>query len=234
MSVLIAFATGGRPRTSYVMQAALELALPEPVRKSVGIEIHAVRWKKDTTTAFAHKDVLGAYPAKAYDMVLSDYHEKHGEYPEYFFTLDDDCIAGRDTYARMMVILDAHPDIGLIGAWNDQSERGRGAVGLVQHKMGEDLLQMDDDGEPFCVGGAMHAIPRRTIEAVVAKSSDGLLYPQVIRREDEGLTARVRDLGLHAVLALTIPIALLPDDEIDPNYRNWILAQHGVAVNGAR
>jgi len=231
MTGLLAFATGGRPLTSGIMQKALHMATREVDRSQ--LEIVGVRWQNDTAVRTPFRVICepNCHAGRAYNLALRHFTLRHGELPEFFFTMDDDALVGTQTLDRMRAILDADHRIGLLGAWNDMSERGRGLVEVVQHRLGEDMVQTDRGGAPFCVGGALHAIPRRALERMAAEVipagapvKPGDVYLEEVRREDEALGRRIAHLGMTTAIALTVPVGLLPDDGVDPEYRTRINA----------
>lgn len=212
---LIAFPTGGRPLTSHVMQQALKLAL---IDRS-DVEVTCIRWREDTETLFPTIDVPNITPGAAFNLALANFVVKWGDIPEVFITMNDDTVIGMQTIDRLGAIAFADPQIGVLGAWNDLSERGRGQLMTLNHGMGSDIIQY---GEDFCVGGALHLIPKRAISRFY---KDEMLYPETLRREDEYFCNKVRT-SMKAVLATTVPIALLPDDKLNPWYRDAIITMH--------
>jgi len=218
--LLVSIATGMRPSTAQIALKALELSLkslPVHVPAVRSAEIHVVCWDGNEVPYYPYG--LGGRSA-AWQVrhgpkaeCLNSSLERYGKLPEWWLTLDDDAVIGERTVPALMSILEVDPSVGLVGAWNDLSEPDRGVlVPQAGHQV--------QYGVNFCVGGALHLIPRRTLETV------GSYDAALVRHEDAEYSARVRAAGMHAVLVRDVAVALLPDDGVVPSYRDRILAMH--------
>lgn len=222
---LISVATGRRPRTAEVSLKAMWLHIRDRVLDEKVIEFHVVRWDKTGPEMDGPRNLWleGGGKPQCLNLSLETFKREHdGELPRTWFTLDDDAVWGMGLTERMEAVLAQDERIGLLGAANEGMERGRGSVQMINtgHEIcGSEEVQYGTD---FCVGGATHAIPRRTLEQIPK-------YPDVWpRREDELLTQQVRVLGMQACIARTISVAMLPDDRVDPEYRSYLLKRHYV------
>jgi GT2 family glycosyltransferase len=141
----------------------------------------------------------------------------YGKNPEWWITLDDDTVVGEMTIPNLIDVCAMDDSLGLIGAWNDHSERTPERGNLV--RLGDHTVQYDKGGNPFCVGGALHMIPKRALDRVGP-------YADMPRHEDAEYSERIRLSGMSAVLVRTIPVAVLPDDQVVASYRDRIKAMH--------
>lgn len=157
-------------------------------------------------------EVPGGSRAEVHNSALEYWRIKHeGDIPDVWFAVDDDIVPCQNMFDRMEAVLEADPDIFLLGAWNDGSQRQENGVthGWEGLKAGE-IIQY---GVDFNVGGAVQAIPKRAIEQI------GVYDPMMVWLEDHDYTQRVRAAGKHAAIARTIFAVVLKDDGDDPNYR---------------
>lgn len=208
MNVLVSMSAGRRPKTAQASIDALRLMDPWLVE-----HLTIVQWApKPFLNAGGIKVVqrLGASRAQAHNTALYEHRREHGN-PDRWLILDDDVVICWGLFERMNAVLEADPDIWILGAWNDGAERNtdgsyRGEVRIVA---GETIQY----GNDFCVGGAIQMWRRETIEAYGGYDES---RPWL---EDSSITQRVRDDGHHAVIARTIFGVILRDDNVDPSYR---------------
>lgn len=234
---LIAMPTGGRPTTSRIAQQALGLVLQQRDDTVVYVQ----HWRNDTARLpdFMHVSAKDSHPAGCYNAALRWYRRAFGRLPEVFFTMDDDVIIGEYTLDKLASILRTDQTIGLLGAWNNLAEPARGHREELSYQIESPLrgatyfgsefngAQTSDTiqyGPGFCVGGALHAIPKFTISLAELYSQD--LYENRAREEDAALTHQVTAWGFRVAIAVTVPVAILPDDTFNPWYRSAILRLH--------
>ena len=222
--LLVSVATGMRPKTSEIALKALDLSLSvlPTLRPEVDrITVHVGTWD-GKVPSYLPASQNGR--VKHFNMdygvkpeILNESLRRYGATPSWWVTLDDDTIVGENTLPGLMQISSLDVNIGLLGAWNDHSER-EPARGVVR-KVGDHDVQYDDSGYPFCVGGALHLIPGRVLDRIGP-------YADQPRHEDAEYTDRVRLAGFRAVLVRTVPVAVLPDDNVVEGYRDRIKAMH--------
>lgn len=220
-TVLISLATGARPFTSEIALKALTLAVRE--LKTSGlfthVTVHLGVWDGKTPSYLPVADELRVFELRhgVKPEILNHSLRLYGEeHPRWWFTMDDDVVLAAQTLPEMVKLAQQVPAIGLWGAWNDESEQDRGTVVRV----GSHLVQNDRGGAPFCVGGALHLVPRETLIKVGS-------YPDLRpRHEDAEYCNRVRAAGLSAVLVRTLGVAVLPSDGVTEGYRDHILRMH--------
>lgn len=233
--VLISLATGDRPRTAEVALKALSLAVAhlKTFRPTVThVEVHVGAWDDKPPLFVPVADEVNVFflrhgvKPEILNHSLTLFQQKRVEkdlvetLPDWWFTMDDDIVLGAKTMVELIELAELAPEVGLWGAWNDESERTppRGVVRQIEG-MDHDV-QFDNAGHPFCVGGALHLVPRATVKRVGTYADD---HP---RHEDAEYTDRVRSAGMRAVLVKTLPVTVLPDDGVIEGYRDRIKAMH--------
>jgi hypothetical protein len=172
--------------------------------------LQIVRWAEETNPfpgAYV-LDLPGASRAACHNAALEHFREAYGDWPEVWFTLDDDQVICRHALDRLQDILDADEEIGLVAPWNCCSERDRDVV--VKKVGGEDV----QFGTDFNVGGAAQAIPRRTLERL-GRGYDAD-WPWL---EDYEFTRAVRAEKMEVCIARSVFATILYDDDVDPSYR---------------
>jgi hypothetical protein len=185
------------------------------------ITVHVATWD-GKTPQFLPRSPLGS--VEVFNLshgvkpeLLNKSLEKYGQNPQWWVTLDDDTVVGEMTLPNLLELADLDRSLGLIGAWNDHSERVPERGNL--QTLGSHTVQYDRGGNSFCVGGALHLIPKRALDKVGA-------YADMPRHEDAEYTDRIRLAGMCAVLVRTVPVAVLPDDQVVASYRDRIKAMH--------
>ena len=215
MKILWSLATGGRPKT-----AAISLAATAFLASQMNdIQVDVVRWKDDTEVPESLNVIEMPYTTKpeALNASLAAYEDRHG-LPDFWVTTDDDIVLSSDTLTNIIQVMDEDRSIWLGSGWNDGCERNppRG----VLRSVGQHVVQYDNGGEPFCVGGALHVIRRELLETLGPYSTD---HP---RTEDDEFTRRVRGSGHKAVIVRTAVVAIMPDDGVWEEYRPRLLKMH--------
>lgn len=179
-------------------------------------QIVAVKWadgEPSGPAGLSFIEVPGGSRAACHNAGLDHWmmYRNQGEPPDVWFAVDDDVVPCRGLFDRMERVLAADPSIYLLGAWNDCAERQtNGDWHGEQRLVTDEWVQYGTD---FNVGGAVQAIPRRTIEEV------GTYNEEMVWLEDHDLTTRVRQAGHEAAIARTIFAVVLEDDGVDPTYR---------------
>lgn len=210
MSRCVTWSTGRRPLTALTAWTALGIQGVTDLT-----EVIEVRWAPpfpDVSPPHDIVEVINGSRAECHNAGLDRWREKHGADPDVWFAVDDDIVPCRDLFGRMEAVLATVPNIYLLGCWNDGSQRqpDGGWHGYQQLVAGE-IVQFGND---FNVGGAVQAIPRRTIEEI------GEYDPAMVWLEDHDLTQRVRLAGRDAAIATSIHAVVLHDDGLDPTYRD--------------
>lgn len=219
--LLISVATGMRPKTSQIALRAIELAVAvlPTFRPELAATVHIATWDSEAPSYLPTVPQLEVFdmPHGVKPELVNKSLEKYGKNPSWWVTLDDDTVLGEMTLPYLINLAELDESLGLIGAWNDHSERNpeRGTT----RKLGDHDVQYDDGGHSFCVGGALHLIPKRALDRLGP-------YADMPRHEDAEYTDRVRLAGMKAVLVKTVPVAVLPDDKVVASYRDRIRAMH--------
>lgn len=154
--------------------------------------------------------LLKASKPVCHNTALRTYQEHTGSFPDIWFTMDDDFILGIGCLLALEAVLNEDTNIGLASVWNCGSQKNKGHLKMVA---GEQV----QFGDGFTVGGAIHAIPRRTLERV------GLYDESRPRHEDSKMTLDVRSSGMDAVIIRSRYAVEIPWDGEDPGYRQWLL-----------
>jgi hypothetical protein len=210
MTTCVTWSTGRRPLTAELSIEGLKLQGGVDWQR----DFVEIRWADTPNYPRDHPLVyaLGASRGEAHNIGLMTWQGKHGgDLPDVWFCVDDDIVPCRGMFARMVALLEADPNIYLLGAWNDAAERKDDGSYFGQARvLAGEVVQYGTD---FAVGGAVQAIPRRTLDEV------GMYDPEMVWLEDSDMTARVRQHGKEACIARTVYAVVLNDDGIDPNYR---------------
>lgn len=215
MSRCITWSTGRRPLTAQASLDAIRVQLrPDPD------EFTVVQWHPNgpwNTYDYRRITTDGTNRAVSHNSGLMAWSREHdNEMPDYWFTLDDDIVPCRIMFDRMQAVIDEDSAIGLLGAWNDGSQRdGDGDYFGGDAVVAGEVVQY---GVDFNVGGAVQLIPKRTLDLL------GPYDPEMTWLEDHDYTQRVRQAGYEAAIARTVFAVVLEDDGIEPTYREEMLA----------
>lgn len=203
MTRLISIATGRRPVTSRICFDAL--ALQDRAAKEDTI---VCVWAPPVDTHPFRQIVRpGLSKPEALNRTLDVWREETGErWPDVWVTMDDDIVIGQGALRALEAFLGEQENFWLVSAWNCGSQNFKGQL----ERYGDELVQV---GISFCVGGAIHAIPRRALEAIGEYSENTSFYA------DDNYTARVLDAGKQVGILRSRVAVHLSDDGVDPDYR---------------
>lgn len=154
----------------------------------------------------------GATKQECHAAALEAYRQDRGDLPDVWYVVDDDVVPEVGTFDALAKVLDADVGFGLAGPWHRAQEPNRGQARW--HTCCEETIQ---HGTDFVVGGAVHAIPRRTLETIGYPPA-GPVPEGFSRHDDFNLTQAVRAAGMQAVIVRSRYVILLLDDGQDPDY----------------
>lgn len=216
MTRCITWTTGRRPYTAQTSLEAIRIQLDPPRDEFIIVQWNTVG--PPNRRDFFTLPSMGTNRAQGHNAGLAWWRDRHhGEWPDYWFALDDDVLPCQRMFERMQAVTDADERIGLLGAWNDGCQRTEdgGYHGQTQMVAGE-VVQFGTD---FNVGGAVSLIPKRTLDRL------GPYDPEMTWLEDHDYTQRVRAAGMEAAIARTIFAGILVDDGYEPEYRAQMTAE---------